>query len=339
MFDWEFRDPWFLLLLPLVPLVFWLASRSRSLLSYSTLSLFRDGQTLRTRLAKLPALLLSLATLAMVVALARPRTPQRETKVSREGIAIMMAVDLSSSMNARDLVEEDRSVNRLEVVKEVFSRFVLGGEGMPGRPDDLIGLVTFAGYADSVCPLTLDHGNLTTIVSDLRIVNRESEDGTAMGDGLGLAVERLRRSKAKSKIAILLTDGVTTAGVIPPLKAAELAANQDIRVYCIGAGTNGTAPVPGRDVFGRTGLIRQRVEIDEETLEKIAEETHGEYYRAVNRDALGEIYETIDELERVEVSEIRFLQHTEHFGYFVLAAIGLIGVAMVLNGSVFRKLP
>jgi Ca-activated chloride channel family protein len=340
VFDWELRDPSFLVLLLLAPLVYWLASRSRSLLSYSTLSLVRGaGTTLRMRLAKLPAILLALATITLVVGLARPRTPQRETKVSREGIAIMMVVDLSSSMDARDLVQDDRAVNRLDVVKDVFLKFVNGGDRMTGRPDDLIGLVTFAGYADSVCPLTLDHGNLSNIVKDLSIVQIESEDGTAIGDGLGLAVERLRRSKAKSKIAILLTDGVTTAGVIEPLKAAELALDQEIKVYCIGAGTNGLAPVPGYDMFGRRRLVAQRVEIDEETLKQVADKTGGKYYRAENKDALAEIYNTIDQLERVQVSEVRFLQYAEHFPYFVLTGMGLIAAATLLGGSVFRKLP
>lgn len=342
MLEWEFRDPWFLLLLILAPLVFWLASRSPSFMGYSSLSLFdRTPKSLRLRLSRLPAMLLAIGTVALVISLARPRTPQRETKVSREGIAIMMVVDLSSSMNARDLVEEDRSVNRLDVVKEVFLNFLFGNNRTAGlgRADDLVGLVTFAGYADSICPLTLDHGNLANIVKDLQIVSQRSEDGTAVGDGLGLAVERLRRSKAKSRIAILLTDGVNNAGVIDPRKAAELAAQSDIKVYCIGAGTDGLAPTPARDFFGRQTLVARPVEIDEETLKEIAEVTGGKYFRAVNKDALADIYREIDSLERTQVTEIRYLQYSEHFGYFVAAGMGLIGLATLLSNSVFRKLP
>ena len=340
MFEWELRDPWFLALLVLLPVVYVLASRSRSLLSYSALSLMAGTPTsLKARFAKLPALLLAAAAGLLILSLARPRTPQHETKVSREGIAIMMAIDLSSSMDARDLVQEDRSVNRLAVVKEVFLSFVLGDGRTSGRPDDLIGLVTFAGFADSLCPLTLDHGNLATIVKDLKIVSRRAEDGTAIGDALGLAVERLRRSKAKSRVAILLTDGVTTAGVIDPMKAADLAADNDIKVYCIGAGTNGTAPVPVQDPFGGVRLIAQRVEIDEETLRQVADKTGGRYFRAVDKQTLAEIYREINQLERVEVSEMRYLQYHEHFGYFVVTGMGLIGVAMLLSSSVFRKLP
>jgi Ca-activated chloride channel family protein len=342
MFDWEFRDPWFFLLLPLVLIVIWLASRSTSVLVFSSLStLEHTSKSFRQRLSRLPAVLLGLATLAMIVALARPRTPERETRVSREGIAIMMIVDLSSSMNARDLVEEDRSVNRLDVVKDVFIDFVLGGQRTEsrGRPDDLIGLVTFAGYADSVGPLTLDHGNLAAIVDDLEIVDVRSEDGTAVGDGLGLAVERLRRSKAKSRVAILLTDGVNNAGVIPPNKAAELAAEYDIKVYCIGAGTNGVAPMPATDFFGRATLVAQPVEIDEETLKQIADKTGGRYFRAENKQAMEDIYGEIDQLERTEVTELRYLRYTEHFGLFVASSLGLLVAAALLKRSVFRRLP
>lgn len=342
MLDVEFRDPWFFALLPLSLIVFWLASRSTSSVGYSSISLFeKTPQSLRLRLAKLPALIAALATASLIVALARPRTPERETRVARDGIAIMMVVDLSSSMNARDLVEDDLGMNRLDVVKEVFLEFVLGDSqnDAAGRPDDLVGLVTFAGYADSLCPLTLDHGNLANIVKDLEIVDVQSEDGTAVGDGLGLAVERLRRNEAKSRVAILLTDGVNNAGVIAPLKAAELAAEFDIKVYCIGAGTNGVAPMPMRDPFGRVSLVGQPVRIDEETLKQIATKTGGEYFRAENRDGLQKIYDAIDRLEKTQVRETRYLRYQEHFKYFVTAGLGLLGLASVLSSSVFRKLP
>jgi Ca-activated chloride channel family protein len=338
----EFRDPWFLLLLLLLPFLWRAASRSTSLLQFSSLQLLRGTPaSLRQRLARLPAGLLVTAAALLVIALARPRTPQSETRVAKDGIAIMMIVDQSSSMNARDLVEDDQSVDRLDVVKEVFLDFVFGGEAAAGqgRPDDLIGIVTFAGYADSVCPLTLDHGNLRSIVRQLEIVTERGEDGTALGDGLGLGIERLRRSRAKSRVAILLTDGVENAGVIPAVKAAELAAENDIRVYCIGAGTNGMAPVPVRSLFGGISLIGQPVEIDEETLEEIAQKTGGRYFRAENRESLAEIYAEIDALERTEVSEMRYLQYSEHYSVFVLSGMVLIAVASVLSGSVFRRLP
>jgi Ca-activated chloride channel homolog len=342
MFDWELRDPWFLLLLGLVPLAYRLATRAPTSLGYSSLTLVAGTtRTWRQRWAQLPAWLMALALILLVIALARPRTPHRETRISREGIAITMVVDLSSSMDARDMVAEDRSINRLNVVKDVFVDFVQGADRSAGqgRPDDLIGMVTFARYADSACPLTLDHGNLINMVRDLEIVTQRAEDGTALGDGLGLAVERLRRSRTQSRVAILLTDGVSNAGVIEPLKAAELARQSDIRVYCIGAGTRGMAPMPFPDLFGRMRLVPQPVDIDEETLRKIAETTGGRYFRAEDKDALAEIYGEIDRLERTEITEIKYLQYEEHFRYFVAAGLGCLALSLLLVGTVFRRLP
>jgi Ca-activated chloride channel family protein len=322
--------------------VFWITRRATSQLAYSSLTLLdHTPRSWRQRLAWLPAGLLALAVTSLVVALARPQTREGERLLRSEGIAIMMVVDLSSSMDARDMDETNRRINRLDAVKTVFRQFVTGTDRTAGRgrPDDLIGMVTFAGYADSLCPLTLDHGNLLNIVQDLSIVSEEDEDGTAVGDGLGMAVERLRQSKAKSRVAILLTDGVTNAGVIDPLKAAELARQQDIKVYCIGAGTRGVAPVPTVDFFGRATFVARPVQIDEESLRKIAETTGGKYFRAVDQQALAEIYQEIDRLERTEVSEERLEQHNEHFALFVGSGLGLLACALLLNGSLFRRLP
>ena len=339
--SWEFRDPWFLLMGLLAPVVYFLAARRRSALRYSSLQIANQGpKSLRSRLAKLPAILSAVSMLCLAVALAGPRTPDAETRINREGIAVMMVIDRSGSMNARDLVKDDYGVDRLTVVKDVFKSFVLGDGNQPQRPDDMIGLVAFAGYADSLCPLTLDHGNLGLIVEDLNIVQYQNEDGTAIGDALGLAVERLRRNKAKSKVAILLTDGMNTAGVIAPKKAAELAAEQNIKVYTIGAGTDGLAPIPSVNPFtGRRELRRAYVEIDEETLKLIAEKTGGAYFRATDQDALADIYSQIDKLERTEVTETRYLQYTEHYASFVLTALGMMGVAAVTSRSIFRTLP
>ena len=339
----EFRDPAFLLVGLLIPVVYWLASRVPSVMHYSSLSLADHGpRSLRARLSKLPAILMTAAFASLVIALAGPRTPDAETKVSREGIAIMMVVDHSSSMQARDLVQGDYSVDRLTVVKEVFRDFVLGEDDTAGsgRPDDTVGLIAFAGYADSLCPLTMDHGNLTTISEDLKIVNQRSEDGTAIGDGLALAVERLRRSKSKSKVAILLTDGVNNLGAVEPKQAAEVAAATGVKVYCIGAGTQGQAPYPTVNPFtGRQELQMMDVELDEETLQMIANETGGKYFRATDRDALASVYAEIDELERTKVTEFRYLQYHEHFFPFALAGLLLIGCAATTRATVLRSLP
>ena len=283
---------------------------------------------------------MSLAVICLAVAMAGPRTPDAQTKVSREGIAIMAVIDRSGSMQARDLVKNDLSVDRLAVVKDVFRQFVLGGKAGRGRPDDMIGLITFAGFADSLCPLTLDHGNLVSMVQDLEIVDRRDEDGTALGDGLALAVERLRQSTAKSKVAILLTDGVNNTGTVKPDQAAELAASQHIKVYSIGAGTNGLAPFPTIDPFsGRQRFEPTYVEIDEQTLKDIADKTGGRYFRATDKESLSSIYAEIDRLERTKINEVRYLQYTEHYGPLVLTACSLIALAAIAKGSVFRTLP
>ena len=336
-----FRDPWLLLLAILAPLVFVAASRVGSAVSFSSLSLLdRGGRTWRVRLAKAPALLMSLTVVFLAVASAGPRTPDAETRIHREGIGIMAVVDRSGSMHARDLVRDDTSVDRLAVVKDVFREFVGGGRSTRGRPDDQIGLIAFAGYADSLCPLTNDHGNLLTMVDDLEIVRQRDEDGTALGDALALAVERLRRTQAKSKVVILLTDGVNNAGEVAPDQAAALAQQHEIKVYCIGAGTEGVAPFPTIDPFsGRTRLQPIRVEIDEKTLRNVAETTGGRYFRATDKDQLADIYAEIDKLEKTKTDEIRYLQYTEHYGWFVLAALGLAGLAAIFNGTLFRTLP
>lgn len=336
----ELRDPLFLLLLLLLPVVWWILRRPQSRVVFSSVALVSGAPvSFRQRVSRLPLWMCLLAFVLLAVALARPRTPNRDTRISRDGIAIMMVVDKSSSMNARDLVPDDLSRNRLDVVKDLFVDFVVGDGDSDGRPDDLVGLISFAGYADSICPLTLDHQNLASIASQLELVSVQSEDGTAIGDALGLAVERLRRSKAKSRIAILLTDGVNTAGVIDPARSAELAKELGIKVYCIGAGTNGMAPFPVNGFFGRLELVNQPVVIDEDLLREIADQTGGQYFRAEDQQSLQSIYTEIDELERTEVSEVRYLLYTEHFQNLVVASIALLALAALLGCTIFRRLP
>lgn len=343
MNGWEFRDPWILLLSVLAVPAYLLLTRRTARIKYSSLQLLQGlPRTWRMRLTRLPAILLGLATVLLVIALAGPRTPDAQTRVNREGISMVAVVDRSSSMNARDMVKDDTSIDRLDVVKDVFKQFVLGDreQGVSGRPDDMVGLVAFAGYADSLSPLTLDHGNLTTIVEDLEIVNQRDEDGTAVGDGLALAVERLRRNSAVSKIVILLTDGVSNAGVVSPKDAADLAATHQIKVYCIGVGTTGLAPIPTQNPFsGRVELRAVPVEIDEDTLKDVAQRTGGRYYRATDREVLQDIYREIDQLERSEISEIRYLNYTEHYQGFVLSGLSLLAVGCLLQRTALRRLP
>jgi Ca-activated chloride channel family protein len=338
--DWELRDPLFLLAGLLAPFVYVLATRLPAAVTYSSLALVDAApQSLRTRLARVPAILLSVATLALAIALAGPRTGDATTSIQREGIAIVMIVDRSGSMQARDFLAEDVGVSRLDAVKQVFRDFVLGGALGSGRPDDLIGLVSFARYADGLCPLTLDHGNLVAILDQIGIVAEPGEDGTAIGEGLALAVERLRRYPARSRVAILLTDGSSNAGDIGPLQAADLAAQHGIKVYAIGAGTTGFAPVPVRTRGGRTVLQRAFVETDEKTLEAIATRTGGRYFHAANAEGLGEIVSEIDRLERSDITEVRYLQFEYHFAAFVGLGLGLIALATLLSSTLLRRLP
>jgi len=342
MFEVELKDPWFLALIVFAPLVYWVSARARSTVRFSSLELLSETpHSLRSRVSQLPSVLLGLSVVLLAIALARPRTPDALTRVHREGVAIMMVVDRSGSMNARDLVKDDFSVDRLSVVKDVFKQFVVGdGDSNAGRPDDMVGLISFGGYADSICPLTLDHGNLALMVDELEIVTDRSEDGTAIGDALALSVERLRKSQAKSRVAILLTDGENNAGVITPKQASELAAAHEIKVYCIGAGTNGIAPVPAIDPFsGRTRLVGRQVSIDEKTLKEIAQQTGGEYFRATDVESLSQVYEQINQLETTKISEVRYLRYTEHYQAWVIALICCVGVASFTSATLFRKLP
>ncbi len=338
-FEWS--DPLFLLGLLFVPLVFVRANARPAAVTWSSLSLVSTrGRSLRARLTWLPAALLAFATACLALALAGPRTGDAVSEVKREGIAIAMVVDRSGSMQARDFVRGDRSVSRLDAVKQIFRDFVLGGgDAGEGRPDDLVGLVSFARHADGLSPLTLDHGNLVAILDQLETPTTQEEDGTAVGEGLALAVERLRRQETKSKIVILLTDGVNNTGDIEPREAADLAARFGIRVYAVGAGYTGLAPVPVQMPGGRTVLQRVRVEIDEVTLQEIAQRSGGRYFHATDADGIREVLAEIDRLERSEVSEIRYLEYEYHYAPFVAAALAATALSLLLGGSWLRRLP
>ena len=339
MMSLEFRDPFFLVFIAVTPFIFQLARRQPSVVRYSSLSLLEAAPTSwRVSLLPLPAGLWALASALLALALAGPRIGDANTRIQREGIAMMLVVDRSGSMNARDFVDEDRSVDRLDAVKRVLSTF-LGQDGRgPGRPDDLIGLITFARYADSVAPLTLDHVNLTSILDQVEVVNDPEEDGTAVGEGLALAVERLRQHPAKSRIVVLLTDGVSNTGDVSPAQAAELASQYGIKVYAVGAGRTGQAPFPVQ--WGGQTVLRQAfVELDEQSLQTIADETDGRYFHAEDAEALEEVYAEIDSLERSEIVEVRYMQYQELYGYFAGGAALLMAAAALLGQSLLRRLP
>jgi Ca-activated chloride channel family protein len=336
----QLQHPWYLLAaLAVIPAV-WFAHRAAGRVVFSSIDALPAAATWRTRLAWVPEALLGLAIVSLCIALSGPRRGQRDSRIRTEGIAIAMVVDISGSMRALDLSERDRELTRLDAVKRVFEQFVLGGGGLKGRGDDAIGLVSFARYADTRSPLTLDHGNLVSAARALEMVTERSEDGTAVGEGLALAVERLREAPMRSKVAIVLTDGVSNAGEIAPLAAAELAREAGVRVYTIGAGTNGTAPVRVEDPFtGGTRLMSVDVEIDEETMRAIAERADGKYFRATDAAGLRRVYQEIDRLERTEITEVKFLEYDQYYGRFVVAAMIAVAIAFLLRGSLLRRLP
>ncbi len=287
--------------------------------------------------------------------LARPQSGKSESRISGEGIAIELVLDISGSMEALDFQIDDQEVNRLTAVKQVISEFVLGSKKnrLSGRKDDAIGLVAFGGFADSKCPLTLDHGALIQIVKELevpkpvrdkrgRVINEKSlqeELATAIGDGVALGVDRLRGSKAKSKVLILLTDGDNNAGAVEPMEAVAIAKELGIRVYTVGIGRNGTVPVPQEDEFGRKVLVPAQFRIDEELLRQMAKEGGGVYFHASNSESLTEVYGQIDQLEKTKLEETKYAEYTELYPWFIGAGLLMIGLVGVLKETRLRSLP
>lgn len=291
----------------------------------------------------------------LTIALARPQAGKSEFRMNGEGIAIEIVLDVSGSMEALDFELDGQNVNRLEAVKHVITNFVLGSDDgkLAGRKDDLIGVVAFGGFADSKCPLTLDHGALVDIIDSLqipkpvrddqgRILNAESmqeELATAIGDGVALAADRLRDTNSKSKVMVLLTDGDSNAGAIEPREAATIAKELGIKVYTIGIGRNDVVPVPQEDEFGRTVLVPARFRIDEELLREIAQTTGGNYFHASNSQGLAEVYSEIDRLEKSRVEETKYSEYTELFRWFAGSGLALIVAVNILLETRFRSLP
>lgn len=316
-----FHSPWFLLLLLLLPWVAWRLFRPRRLsaVAFSSVSFAQSlPPTLRQRFLWLPNGLLLLSLTMLILGLARPREGRQQSVVDSQGIAIQLVVDISGSMQAMDFQIDGQHVDRLTAIKSVAGRFVSGGSGLAGRFNDLVGLVTFAGFADGITPPTLDHAFLVANLNSVQIVNERNEDGTAIGDAIALAVEKMnslderRQEKIESKVIILLTDGENTAGQLKPLEGAEIAQKLGIKIYAIGVGTQGLAPFPVIDPFTGRRVVRQmQVQIDEVTLTKVAEATGGKYFRATDTDSLTKIYQEIDQLEKSEVKSNHFVDYLE----------------------------
>jgi len=349
----RFASPWMFLLLLLVPLAWRLhrMSKARGSVRFpSTAEVGRLGRSARRTLMGLPFALRVAALVLMAIALARPQMGTERVLDVSQGVAIEMVVDRSSSMNA-ELIYQGRRANRLDVALDLFREFVNGGGGdLEGRPSDLIGLVTFARYADTVCPLTLDHGVLTGFLPTVKLVERESEDGTAIGDAVALAAARLetaeetlqrqlhteREYEIQSKVIILLTDGDNNAGERTPEEAAELAAAWGVKIYAIGigGGATGTFRTPFRSM-----RIPGGPQVDEESLRALAETTGGIYRVADDADSLRAVYREIDELEKSEIESTRFTDYRELFPQFLLAALALLGAEVLLASTLFRRVP
>jgi Ca-activated chloride channel family protein len=338
-FHVEPTHPWLVFVALLAIPAYLVSRRAAGRVVFSSLrALPLGGHTWRTRLAWLPDGLIAVAVVALALALTGPRAGDRSARVRRDGIAVMMAVDVSGSMRALDLSENNRELTRLDAVKQTFERFVLGGGKLSGRPDDAIGLVAFASYAETRSPLTLDHGNLAAAARQLTFA-RDDESQTAIGAGLELAVQRLAEFKARSKVAIVLTDGESNIHDIDEDTAIDDAIKAGVKVYTIGAGTTGVAPIRIQRGDGTSELMQTQVSIDETLLRKIADKTHGQYFRATDHEGLVKIYEAIDKLERTTLEEERFTEYRQFYGRFVVAAMLLVSIAFVLRGTLLRRLP
>ena len=322
------------LLLLIIPYILWYVlyrKKTEPTLRMSDTFAFRYApKSWKVRLMPLQLLLRILVFVLVVLILARPQTSNSWKSKTVEGIDIMLAMDVSTSMLAEDL-----KPNRIEAAKNVAAEFIVG------RPNDNIGLTIFAGEAFTQCPMTVDHSSLLNLLHNVRTDIAAVgliEDGTAIGMGLANAVSRLKDSKAKSKVVILLTDGSNNRGDLSPMTAAEIAKSLGIRVYTIGVGTNKTAPYP-MPVAGGVQYVNIPVEIDSKTLSEIAAATDGDFYRATNTRELQQIYKEIDQLEKSKLNVKNFSKKYEAYQPFALAAVILLLLEILLRVTIFRRIP
>ncbi len=350
----EFYHPWILWLLLLVPVVIFLHLRPgrTPALRFSSLGEVRHLRpSVRSRLRWAVPVMRGAVLVLLVVAMARPRQGVEEVREVTEGVAIEMIVDRSSSMGA-EMSYGGEGLNRFEVVKRVFEEFVAGNDrGLEGRPNDLIGMIAFARYAETICPLVHAHGTLLQFMQSAKLVEpRSPEDSTSIGDALALSAARLKTAEEemeeygqarafsiKSKIIILLTDGINNSGKRDPVQAAEMAADWGVKVYAIGIG--------GREGMGRIKTLFGRFAmplgqgVDEKTLKAIAQKTGGRYWTAEDAEALRSIYEEIDQLEKTEIESVRYMDYEERFLPFALAALLLLLAEVILANTIFRRVP
>jgi len=323
-------QPYYLLLLVLIPIFlvwfYYYRNKNSSDITVSSIENYkRSKKTFKEKIIHLPFFLRLLAIICLIVALARPQRNFDRSDFKVEGIDIMLTLDISGSMLA-----EDFKPNRLEAAKKVALDFI------GSRPNDRIGLVLFSSEAFLQCPLTIDHAKLQSLFGSVKsgIIN----DGTAIGDGLGLAVYHIKKSKAISKVIILMTDGINNQGSLDPMTAAEIAKLFGVRVYTIGVGTRGMAPYPFPTAFG-IQYQNMPVDIDEDLLKNIAQTTGGEYFRAINNKSLEDIYKEIDKLEKTKIDVSRFSKKKDEFIYLLILAGVLLIFELLLKLLILRRIP
>jgi Ca-activated chloride channel family protein len=326
----HFKNPellWLLVLVPVIIVYFWKVKRnSRTQIRISSTEAFKNYRpSLKQRMVNLPFMLRVLSMSLLVVALARPQSSSRASNVKTEGISVVIALDISSSMLA-----EDFKPNRIEAAKKVAIEFI------EGRPNDLIGLVIFSGQSFTQCPLTSDHAVLKNLLKDIK--SGMVKDGTAIGEGLATSVSSIKDAPTKSKVVVLITDGVNNSGSIAPLTAGEIALTFGVRVYSVGVGTRGMAPYPVQTLFG-VQYQNMEVQIDEDLLTAVAEATDGRYYRAVNNKRLEAIFAEIDKLEKSKIEITEFKRYTEEYFPFALLAGILFMLELILRYAWLRTLP
>jgi Ca-activated chloride channel family protein len=330
----QFLQPEWLWLLALLPLALLWRGRKGGVaaVEYSNIDVARTiARSTRSRAGRWLWLLPIVASALMVVGLARPQLAHGRAQVTASGIDIMLGLDVSGSMQALDFKIGGQRVNRIDVVKSVVSKFI------DERPDDRIGIVAFAGAPYLVSPLTLDHDWLQQNLGRVSVAG--VDDGTAIGSAIAASVNRLRESPAKSKVVILLTDGMNNSGKISPMAAAEAAKALGVKIYTIAVGVRGEAPIPVKDESGETHLVMAKVDVDEKTLQDISALTGGRFYRATDTDSLKEIYEQINQLEKTTQVAQHFEHYQELYVWALFPAFTLLGLGFGLEHSRYRRLP
>ena len=330
----HFLHPQFLLLFLLLPVVaFWLGRQGRvAAVEYSSANVAREvAREARSRAGRLLILLPLLAAALFIIGLARPQLRQGTTEVEASGIDIMLAIDVSGSMQSLDYKVDDKPTSRVDTVKAAVAKFI------DARPDDRMGLIEFAGEPYLISPLTLDHDWLRQGLD--RVNTGTIPDGTAIGDAIAMGVNRLRDQPSKSKVMVLLTDGCNNKGKVSPLLAAQAAKALGVKIYTIGAGVRGEAPFPMKDDFGQTHIVMVPSDVDEDTLGKIAQMTGGEFFRATDTEKLNQTYAEIDRMEKTTHAVKKYEHVSELFAWALVPGLLVLGTSLWLEQTRFRRLP